>query len=1037
MTQPRSHPRHRSEESPTPRVRSFRRAIVPLLAAAALFLLGSAPAFAENCGMGNPCPVADTLLTSPGTFAPNQAGTVTATAHDPNGWLTRYQFTASAGLFSNGLSTIDVSTSDTTQSVAWTAPAALGPVTISVKVWDNGSFGGPSSGNVDSVKSIVVEVQTSNAAPVISSLVADPDRVFTGQASSLVATASDPDGDPITWSWSANLGSVTPTGTGTATFLAPLTSGVATVTLTVTDSQGATATRARTISVSGLVPSAVVSGTMVSPRRVAADAAGNFFVADPVLGRLLVLGSDGSPKGSFVVPDILSVAVDPLGRPFVGGTNGARLLDRLGNVLVAFDAAEGLSRAGDVAVDAPRGRYLVLFPEAARVVVFDGSGTRLLAFGSAGDGDGQFRGATGLAVDASGQVFVGDAGHGRVQVFDATGTWVRSFGARGTGLGETTQMQGVAVGTDGTVFVTDSHQSRLQVFSSDGTPREAAGHFGAGLGELMIPSGVAVVPPFGKVVVASMNASNLQVFDLAGSVSIPSNSAPTAPHAVSPLTGQLILPGDPVVLSAAGSVDFDFQPVHYQFELFDTTTSTPALVGRWLVADAAGAGAAVDVTSAATLLGTYSWHCRAWDGVAFSDWTSLETFYVDVVLPNRAPGMPAVESPAGGVEVAGLEPVLSAWNATDPDGNPLTYEFAVTIRQGNGFRTLASAPGVAPGPSTTSWTVPAGLLAPSQEVFWNARASDGLAFGDWCATADFRTPPFAIPQEGAFGNIAGGDDSRPVDVRYTLPAASADTTLWFEVWDASAGEIRLEVNGSWSQDVAAGPAGSWSSAQSIVVPAAALHADRPNLVRFATSTFPDGWGVRNVTTLGFGPPALAARPWNTVVDLSWKPAPPVGPGLSLRLFRATDPLGPWTAIADLPARQPVHRDTGLANGVAVYYRAAWVDAFGVEGLRSAIVSATPSSAGGVTPVTDLEVSRTGADLRLKWTPTTTEAGVRYYEVYRATFGAWDPDTTGFSNLLTTVGAPDGTLVVPGGADFPDDEWYSVIPLDFAGARGTP
>ena len=53
------------------------------------------------------------------------------------------------------------------------------------------------------------------------------------------------------------------------------------------------------------------------------------------------------------------------------------------------------------------------------VKVFTPEGELLGEWGSYGDGPGQFGQATGIAVDESGRVYVGDFLHGRIQVFQA------------------------------------------------------------------------------------------------------------------------------------------------------------------------------------------------------------------------------------------------------------------------------------------------------------------------------------------------------------------------------------------------------------------------------------------------------------------------------------------------------------------------------------------------------------------------------------------------------------------------------------------
>ena len=58
-----------------------------------------------------------------------------------------------------------------------------------------------------------------------------------------------------------------------------------------------------------------------------------------------------------------------------------------------------------------------------RVQVFDGSGGFLRTFGSFGTGNGEFDDPFGLALDDSGNIFVGDRLNNRVQVFDNSGTF--------------------------------------------------------------------------------------------------------------------------------------------------------------------------------------------------------------------------------------------------------------------------------------------------------------------------------------------------------------------------------------------------------------------------------------------------------------------------------------------------------------------------------------------------------------------------------------------------------------------------------------
>jgi hypothetical protein len=75
----------------------------------------------------------------------------------------------------------------------------------------------------------------------------------------------------------------------------------------------------------------------------------------------------------------------------------------------------------------------------------------------------------GVAVAASGDVFVSDAGSHQVHQFTADGTWRRSFGGRGLKAGEFFQPKGLAITVDQRLLVVDQGNRRCQIFAADGT----------------------------------------------------------------------------------------------------------------------------------------------------------------------------------------------------------------------------------------------------------------------------------------------------------------------------------------------------------------------------------------------------------------------------------------------------------------------------------------------------------------------------------------------------------------------------------------
>jgi len=73
-------------------------------------------------------------------------------------------------------------------------------------------------------------------------------------------------------------------------------------------------------------------------------------------------------------------------------------------------------------------------------------------------------GPRGIAVSATGRVFVADTGNKRVIVFDEQGNGVTAIGSYGFEDGQLDEPVGVAVGADGAVYVADTWNQRVQKF---------------------------------------------------------------------------------------------------------------------------------------------------------------------------------------------------------------------------------------------------------------------------------------------------------------------------------------------------------------------------------------------------------------------------------------------------------------------------------------------------------------------------------------------------------------------------------------------
>lgn len=195
--------------------------------------------------------------------------------------------------------------------------------------------------------------------------------------------------------------------------------------------------------------------------------------------------------------------------------------------------------------------------------------------------------------------------------------------------------------------------------------------------------------------------------------------------------------------------------ITYEVELGDDEALTRVIFGEDDIVPLALGRARVDVDTTLSEDTTYFWRARAITEDVIGAWSETVSFRVN--RDNRAPSVPALVDPTG---VSATRIPMFRWrNATDVDGDSLTYRAELYAGDRAGETPLASVEGFPEAAMETVW---APLSAPLEEgatYYWRVRARDEtppFRFGEW-ADATFvvdennGAPPTPVLQRPAAG----------------------------------------------------------------------------------------------------------------------------------------------------------------------------------------------------------------------------------------------------------------------------------------------
>ena len=212
-----------------------------------------------------------------------------------------------------------------------------------------------------------------------------------------------------------------------------------------------------------------------------------------------------------------------------------------------------------------------------------------LKWGSLGDGNGQFYGPFGIAVDPLGNVYVTDTGNNRIQKFDASGAYRTQWGSYGSGDGQFYRPMGIAVDSLCNVYVVDSNNNRIQKFDPSGEYITQWGAYGTDVGQFKEPVGVAVDSE-GNVYVTELYNRRIQKFNSNG-IPLTQWMPTTNNYGLRPF-GITVDPAGNVYVTENGYTDkYDHA---YRFEKFSSSGEPLAIWGSVIVGPIPPFGVAVD-----------------------------------------------------------------------------------------------------------------------------------------------------------------------------------------------------------------------------------------------------------------------------------------------------------------------------------------------------------------------------------------------------------------------------------------------------------
>jgi DNA-binding beta-propeller fold protein YncE len=219
---------------------------------------------------------------------------------------------------------------------------------------------------------------------------------------------------------------------------------------------------------------------LLGPYGIAIDSKGLVYVADQKVGAVFIFNTETHDtqliRNGYEAHFgwINGLAIDDSDRLFVSDGKMHRVLVFNPKHEVEGQISEGLVDPVGLAIDNENRLLYVVDEQQDQVMVYDADSLKLLRrIGTGGKNHylttpGDFGGASNVALDKDGNVYVTDTMNNRVEIFDAEGHFISQFGKPGDGPGYFARPKGIAVDCDGHIWVADQYEDRVQVFNREG-----------------------------------------------------------------------------------------------------------------------------------------------------------------------------------------------------------------------------------------------------------------------------------------------------------------------------------------------------------------------------------------------------------------------------------------------------------------------------------------------------------------------------------------------------------------------------------------